>query len=294
MKNPLTVLEELYRTRHERDEFELALGKAVDWARELEARVIELQAEPAAMAAAMIRDGEQIERLRQHVADLQSGMWINCVYCGHRYGPGETTPVSMADALKAHIETCPEHPMSALRAELSLCNDRVTELETRAELSDMQRIKLRLYPEEVERLRAGLLAIERIANECADAATELLAAEKKVPGASEQLIYGACAATNGLISKKLRVALATILPNGSAGSAEVGQHTGKGAVFNEAVASPAQSAAVESMGKRPAEPEGTLRAKLDAAERFAAELAASPTVFVQDLGKQLRAELEKA
>ena len=57
----------------------------------------------------------EIERLQAWVSDLQSGMYINCVYCGHRYGPGETTPVSMADALKAHIETCPKHPMSALR-----------------------------------------------------------------------------------------------------------------------------------------------------------------------------------
>lgn len=58
----------------------------------------------------------EIARLKQWIADLQSGMYINCVYCGHRYGPGETTPVSMADALKAHIEVCPEHPMSKLTA----------------------------------------------------------------------------------------------------------------------------------------------------------------------------------
>lgn len=59
----------------------------------------------------------EITRLKQWIADLQSGMYVNCVYCGHRYGPGETTPVSMADALKAHIEQCPEHPMSKLKAE---------------------------------------------------------------------------------------------------------------------------------------------------------------------------------
>ena len=58
------------------------------------------------------------ERLTAWVEDLQSGMYVNCVYCGHRYGPGETTPVSMADALKEHVEQCPEHPMSALRAEV--------------------------------------------------------------------------------------------------------------------------------------------------------------------------------
>jgi len=58
------------------------------------------------------------ERLTAWVEDLQSGMYVNCVYCGHRYGPGETTPVSMADALKKHVEQCPEHPMSALRTEV--------------------------------------------------------------------------------------------------------------------------------------------------------------------------------
>lgn len=60
----------------------------------------------------------EIARLRKWVSDLQSGMYINCVYCGHRYGPGEITPVSMADALKAHVEKCPAHPMSALRKAL--------------------------------------------------------------------------------------------------------------------------------------------------------------------------------
>jgi hypothetical protein len=65
----------------------------------------------------------EIERLRAHVADLQSGMWINCVYCGHRYGPRDTTapvipgaPISMAESLARHIATCPLHPMSAYRA----------------------------------------------------------------------------------------------------------------------------------------------------------------------------------
>jgi len=57
-------------------------------------------------------------RMRAWIDDLQSGMYVNCVYCGHRYGPNETTPVTMADALKEHIEVCPDHPMSALKAEI--------------------------------------------------------------------------------------------------------------------------------------------------------------------------------
>ena len=68
-----------------------------------------------------------VERLHAWVDDLHSGMYVNCVYCGHRYGPGETTPVSMADALKAHVEQCPEHPMSALRAALAAAEAREEE-----------------------------------------------------------------------------------------------------------------------------------------------------------------------
>lgn len=54
-------------------------------------------------------------RLEQWKDDLQAGMYINCVYCGHRYGPDDEVPATMADALKEHVEQCPEHPMSALK-----------------------------------------------------------------------------------------------------------------------------------------------------------------------------------
>ena len=57
------------------------------------------------------------ERLHQWVDDLQSGMFVNCVYCGYRYGPRDSTPDSMADILRKHIEHCPKHPMSALKKE---------------------------------------------------------------------------------------------------------------------------------------------------------------------------------
>jgi len=59
------------------------------------------------------------KRLIKWVNDLQSGMYINCVYCGHRYGPDDKVPCTMADALKKHIEKCPKHPMSALKQSLA-------------------------------------------------------------------------------------------------------------------------------------------------------------------------------
>jgi hypothetical protein len=59
----------------------------------------------------------EVETLRQWVNDLHSGMYINCVYCGHRYGPDPGTTVAMAEVLKQHIEQCPDHPMSHLKIE---------------------------------------------------------------------------------------------------------------------------------------------------------------------------------
>jgi Zn ribbon nucleic-acid-binding protein len=58
------------------------------------------------------------DKLQQWVHDLQAGTYINCVYCGHRYGPDDEVPATMADVLKEHIEQCPKHPMSALKADL--------------------------------------------------------------------------------------------------------------------------------------------------------------------------------
>lgn len=64
------------------------------------------------------RLNEEVDSYRQWIDDLQSGMYINCVYCGHRYGPDDEVPASMADVLKEHVEQCPKHPMSKLKKAL--------------------------------------------------------------------------------------------------------------------------------------------------------------------------------
>ncbi len=64
------------------------------------------------------QQNRELERYKTWVNDLQSGMYINCVYCGHRYGPQEDVPASMADVLKEHISKCPEHPLAAALAEI--------------------------------------------------------------------------------------------------------------------------------------------------------------------------------
>ena len=77
----------------------------------------------------IVRLDKQIAALKKWVNDLQSGMYINCVYCGHRYGPNVSTPVAMADVLKEHIEKCPKHPLSEARREIAGLKARVSELD---------------------------------------------------------------------------------------------------------------------------------------------------------------------
>jgi hypothetical protein len=85
---------------------------------------------------------KQVEQLRQWVDDLHSGMYVNCIYCGHRYGPADITPASRADALKEHIESCPDHPMAALKIELELVRTELANCrnELAGTLSEMARL----------------------------------------------------------------------------------------------------------------------------------------------------------
>lgn len=52
------------------------------------------------------------KRLMQWIVDLLSGKYVNCVYCGHRYGPTDTTPTSMSEILTEHIKHCEHHPLN--------------------------------------------------------------------------------------------------------------------------------------------------------------------------------------
>ena len=61
----------------------------------------------------------EVARLNKWVIDLQSGFYVNCVYCGHRYGPNHSTKRAMADVLKDHIENCVHHPLSKLKLEFA-------------------------------------------------------------------------------------------------------------------------------------------------------------------------------
>lgn len=69
------------------------------------------------------------DRLQNWIDDLQAGMYINCVHCGHQYGPDDEVPASMAEILKKHVEQCPEHPMSKLKRNLELSDKMISKLQ---------------------------------------------------------------------------------------------------------------------------------------------------------------------
>jgi DNA-directed RNA polymerase subunit RPC12/RpoP len=84
----------------------------------------------------------EISRLKRWIDDLQSGMYINCVYCGHRYGPRDKVPTSMADALKLHISECVKHPMHEVLETLKAGSDligRALTLSTKALIEQVPR-----------------------------------------------------------------------------------------------------------------------------------------------------------
>ena len=61
----------------------------------------------------------EVARLEAWVDDLQAGMYINCVYCGHRYGPNNEVEPTMQQVLYDHIKVCPKHPLSEALTEVA-------------------------------------------------------------------------------------------------------------------------------------------------------------------------------
>lgn len=119
------------------------------------------------------------KRLQAWVNDLHKGVYINCVYCGHRYGPEAEVQATMAQVLKDHIEQCPQHPLSAAK-------QRIAELETtlaRFEFSNPELGDLSFR----EQLRSQLITnvLERITRLEA-ALTEIAQTSKGYPNGSRE------------------------------------------------------------------------------------------------------------
>jgi hypothetical protein len=87
----------------------------------------------------VIKDmAREIRKKNKWIADMQSGLYINCVYCGHRYPPG--TPAVRDKALYEHIKKCPQHPLKKAH---DLIRSMMTTLDTimEDEGADMYNIK---------------------------------------------------------------------------------------------------------------------------------------------------------
>ena len=67
---------------------------------------------------ALIKLQADNEQLQQWIYELQSGLYINCVYCGFNYGPKESTAPTMQQALYDHIKVCEKHPLSKALVEI--------------------------------------------------------------------------------------------------------------------------------------------------------------------------------
>jgi hypothetical protein len=95
---------------------------------------------------------QEITRLKLWIDQLQSGMYINCVYCGHCYGPKDKVPSSMADALKLHIAQCPQHPMHSILKTLKAGRDLVSAAFATVSHGGPTKAEARVWIEEANRV----------------------------------------------------------------------------------------------------------------------------------------------
>jgi len=106
---------------------------------------------------------EENKRLEKWIDDLQSGMYINCVYCGHRYGPSKSTPTTMRKQLYNHISECPKHPLSIAIADAKAIEEELADYKA-ANASIREELRCRIKERdklEAENKRLGE-ALDRI------------------------------------------------------------------------------------------------------------------------------------
>lgn len=107
------------------------------------------------------------DALKGWVDDLQSGMFINCVYCGHRYGPQDEVSATRQQMLYDHIKICPKHPLStaltkiaALKQQLLGANIELAELRRANEIRTKSQQQLMEENERLRRVVRGAMAIQ--------------------------------------------------------------------------------------------------------------------------------------
>jgi hypothetical protein len=93
---------------------------------------------------------QTIARQKKWINELLAGNTVNCIFCGHCYGPSATTAVSQQDVLKAHVMQCPEHPLAVLRRKIVQIYDTwllVEDDQAEAAVNSMNEIRTLLHRE---------------------------------------------------------------------------------------------------------------------------------------------------
>lgn len=70
------------------------------------------------ISARLNEANQTVAAQRRWIEDLQSGQWVNCVFCGHRYIPREASPTDPTALLRSHIASCAKHPLHETREAL--------------------------------------------------------------------------------------------------------------------------------------------------------------------------------
>ncbi len=71
---------------------------------------------------------KEIKELDKWIDDLQAGMYINCVYCGHRFKSNPEIYPTMQEVLHEHMENCSKHPLFKANQELKRLNNTINTL----------------------------------------------------------------------------------------------------------------------------------------------------------------------
>ncbi len=117
------------------------------------------------------------------VKEVATARILTCVYCGHQYQDG--TPAAKHAALTEHIQTCEQHPLTALRQKVKVFCDHMAEALGAEPLAEEEHDLDVLAETLITRLKAQ--AQDIAAENLRDAAASLLAALSPVDTAAKRL-----------------------------------------------------------------------------------------------------------
>ena len=77
-----------------------------------------------------IEKAEEIKTLKGWINGLPQ-LYVNCVYCGHRFKPNPEVFPSQTDVVREHMEKCSKHPLFQANQKIKELKKVIEELEKR-------------------------------------------------------------------------------------------------------------------------------------------------------------------